>query len=237
MFFNKLLDSLPLMNVNQSPIEVFRMRDLGILADLIVHSLGNTPWTDLSKIDSDGRTIHFIIIHIIHQKIDDETKIRKKKTILKSMKKCSLWLILPICWDTRYTPVRKAWGLNVWALSEPSEPPQLVSTFTPQWLTRFWDLKNASRVEASSLEALLRAQKHLTRWDLSVRGTSEVGSDVEGDLRLSKLTVFRFFSFSSIVKSTPVILLINWHEKCRFRKNTFDFSHNYIGSIPNESGI
>ena len=91
-----MVDSLPLMNVKRSPIEVFRMRDLGILADLIVHSVGNTPWTDLSKINSDGRTIHFIIIHIIHQKIDDETKIRKKKTILKSMKKCSLWLILPI---------------------------------------------------------------------------------------------------------------------------------------------
>ena len=59
MFFKKLVDSLPLMNVNRSPIEVFRMRDLGILADLIVHSLGNTPWTDLSKIDSDGRTIYF----------------------------------------------------------------------------------------------------------------------------------------------------------------------------------
>ena len=71
--FNTLVDSLPLMNVNQSPIEVFRIRDLGILADLIVHSLGKTPWTDLSNIDSDGLTIYFIIIHIKYQKIDDET--------------------------------------------------------------------------------------------------------------------------------------------------------------------
>ena len=49
---------------------------------------------------SDELNVYFTTIQTVYQNLDNKTRIQVKKTVLKSIQKCAVWLILPIFYGT-----------------------------------------------------------------------------------------------------------------------------------------